>query len=198
MPSERVAASPLDKPVRDEQVQGGVPRVSLPLAVYFFNDLAHTLQAMPPKATTNVEWEARLSKLGATVGVRTLGLAVMNYPPTYKNPTRDTTTDEIVKFIATVMWKRWFDRPAGQHFPSNNDHYIEEEEPMLLPLRPDGSGDLHFGAFTAGMIKGVLDSCGFPAIVSALYVDEKRDVNRTQYLIHWAPVVIERERRVRQ
>jgi hypothetical protein len=183
--------SALDRNVRDD---GG--RVSVASYVYLFNEMAALSRTTPSDAADNSQWESRLAELGASVGVRTLGIAALNDPHVKH---RDLSTDDIVKFVATVMWRRWFDRPASRYASAEGGiHFVNDDEPAFLPLRPPESenSDFHYGSFVAGMVQGVLGACGFPATVSALYINPSPSA-ATQFLVQWDASVLERERRKR-
>jgi len=187
--------SGLEKPIKDAEQPAGVPRVALSSYQYLFNELAFWQRDHPSPAPDHTAWESRLAALGAQVGARSVGLALVNEGPHLKH--RDVTTDDVTKFVATVMFKRWFDRPAPRHGAAERAiHYIEDEEPLILPLRPPTAdfGDFHYGSYIAGMIRGALEAAGFPATVQALYPLDPPNAT-TQYVIQWHDSVLERERR---
>lgn len=193
---------PLDKPVRED------PRkVSASAFTYLYIEMIHRLRSKPTPVLNIGEWEERIAKLGAEVGRRTLGLAIAAEGEMGRDTKRDNTnTDDVVKLVATVLWKRWFDRPATKWAsePSDGVHYINDESPLLFPLRPDMEelGSFHYGIFIAGMVKGVLEACGFEAEVMAIYLrgndpaEQQRTADAmnpgTQYYIQWSKKVLER------
>ena len=176
-----------------DQGAAGPSRVSLASYIYLFNEIVRLTHDMPEEANSHSIWESRLAAMGHNVGVRTVGLALINDAHLYK---RGMTCDDVVKFVSTVMFQRWFDRPAARHGAAERSmHYIEDEAPLIIPLRPSPKdyGDFHYGSFIGGMIKGSLEAAGFPATVQALYANDPPSPT-TQYIIQWENSVLERER----
>jgi hypothetical protein len=152
-----------------------------------FHSIAETLQR--PSPATAGPWEPRLNALGQHVGRCMLA----QWEPTGKNvdAKRMLTTDEAINFVATEMFIMWFGAKPDTHFRGADDdlnHYINADVPFITQRTTHG----HYGAFVAGMIKGVLDACGFLCEVTAYYSEETGV--KTQYMISWAPSVIQRER----
>ncbi len=61
---------------------------------------------------------------------------------------------------------------------------------------PRDLGTLNCGAFCAGVVRGCLDSAGFPAVVSAYSAPVEGAGLRTNILMKFAPAVLEREARL--
>jgi hypothetical protein len=61
---------------------------------------------------------------------------------------------------------------------------------------PRDLGSLNCGAFCAGVVRGVLDAAGFPAVVSAYAAPVEGQGLRTNVLMKFAPEVLAREGRL--
>ena len=77
-------------------------------------------------------------------------------------------------------------RPRAQ-----DDEYMLVEKAPLVTSYISG-GPCNCAAFTAGIVRGVLESAQFPADVSAHEYED----GRTAILIKFAPEVVEREKRI--
>ncbi len=71
---------------------------------------------------------------------------------------------------------------------------------LALPLSfisvPRDLGSLNCGSFCAGVVRGVLESAGFPATVSAYAAPVEGQGLRTNVLMKFAPEVLAREGRL--
>jgi hypothetical protein len=74
---------------------------------------------------------------------------------------------------------------------------INDKDPLVNKFIsvPRDFGSLNCAAYVAGIVKGVLDSAGFPAAVSAHTVEmgDSQGSTRTTILIKFDPEVMERE-----
>lgn len=181
-------ASPLDKSVVNATTS------TIPVSTFIY-----TLRAMLESiAVDSSDTMSRVAHLGEQVGRRTVGLAVAN-DRSNQAQFRDLTTEEATRFVATVMWKRWFDHPAYKNFNHANYNYIEDDVSIIpLALCAELNHNSSEGmSFVAGMIKGALEACGFNCEVNAVvHIPEKpTEKAQTQFGIQWAPVVLQRDRR---
>lgn len=176
--------SALDRPLANPNSQ------TVPASTFIY-----LLRSIVEISTGGDDKEDRIYRLGQQVGRRTVGLAVAN-DRTNQAQFRDLTTEEAARFVATVMWKRWFDHPAPQCFKHANFNLIDDELP-IIPLHVKDNGVTCEGRpFVAGMIKGALDACGFNCEVT--FTDTSPTTDKppvTQFVIQWAPVVLQRDRR---
>lgn len=186
------AASPLDRVLREDEPPAQQAKVSAAFTIYLFNQIVRRT-ACPSWD----EWEARLAAMGKAAGIRSMGLAAAT-DRTYKS-TRPTTCDDVVKMVATCMWRRWFGEPLPKdcYGPSDAVHFINDVNPVLCPLRPRQSeGDLNLCSYVGGMIHGVLETSGFPCKVTAVYTHPNDAFTPSaQYIIEWTPIAMDRSRR---
>lgn len=131
-----------------------------------------------------------MEDLGHPVGVRLFELTVFR-----ERLRRDTKLLNMIQFIHSTLWKVIFGRSADsiERSTSDEDSYMIADK---LPLAsrfisvPADMGNFSVSAFTAGIIKGVLEASGFPAKVTA-----EEAQGRTEFWMKFDPVVLEREKR---
>ncbi|QCD98922.1 E3 ubiquitin-protein ligase Topor [Vigna unguiculata] len=82
----------------------------------------------------------------------------------------------------------------------HEDEYMISEKELLVNKFisiPKDMGTFNCGAFVAGIVRGVLDGAGFPAVVTAHFVPmEGQQRPRTTILIKFAEEVLQREARL--
>lgn len=177
--------SPLDKPIINPTP------ATIPVAT-----MIYALRAFNESLVSDEAGIVRVGYLGQQVGRRMVGLAIAN-DRSNQAQFRDLTTEEATRFIATVMWKRWFDRVAIRQFKHANYNFIEDDVSIIpIALSTNLTNDNCEGmSFVSGMIKGALEACGFNCEVHALVSEEPNKPSVSQFGIQWAPVVLQRDRR---
>lgn len=112
---------------------------------------------------------------------------------------RETRMLGILQYTHTTIWKALFGKNADalEKVVENEDEFmISEQEPLVNQYIsvPTNLPNLNCAAFVAGIIRGVLESSGFPATVQAHTVAIDSGGSRTVFLIKFAPEVLARER----
>ena len=90
-------------------------------------------------------------------------------------------------------------QPADSLEIYKDDEYIIGDRDLLVNRFisvPRDLGSLNCGAFCAGVVRGVLDASGFPAVVSAYAAPVEGQGLRTNVLMKFAPEVLARESRL--
>ncbi|KOM39139.1 hypothetical protein LR48_Vigan03g252100 [Vigna angularis] len=95
------------------------------------------------------------------------------------------------------------DEPVADSLEKGTEHedeYMISEKELLVNKFisiPKDMGTFNCGAFVAGIVRGVLDGAGFPAVVTAHFVPmEGQQRPRTTILIKFAEEVLQREARL--
>ncbi|XP_068651895.1 uncharacterized protein [Aristolochia californica] len=155
--------------VLDKPVSRGKQEVSLSAFAFLFSELVQYNQS---QVDNIAELERRLEDAGYAVGARVLELLCY----------RDKVADSLEK--------------GTEH----EDEYMISEKELLVNRFisiPKDMGTFNCGAFVAGIVRGVLDSAGFPAVVTAHFVPmEGQQRPRTTILIKFAEEVLRREARL--
>eukprot|EP00871_Galdieria_phlegrea_P003681 jgi/Galph1/4313/GphlegSOOS_G3010.1 len=160
---------------------------------------AEAVQYLQTRVQQVSELEEKLNNLGYRVGERSLELLCFRE----RINRRETRVVNILGFIRVNLWKFLFRKQADylkKVTDREDEYYLEEEEPLVNRFIsvPKDLGQLNCAAFMGGIIRGVLDSAGFPAAVSAHYVYNK-EKNRTSipvtiFMIRFEESVMNRER----
>eukprot|EP00898_Chlorokybus_atmophyticus_P003694 jgi/Chlat1/4325/Chrsp29S04607 len=181
--------------VVDRPIGKGKQEVSLSAFAFLFSALVQFCQ----QRVSNIgELERRLDECGYGIGIRVLELLCHRE----KGNRRETRVLGILTFIHSVVWKSLFGKTADslEKGTEHEDEYMISEKELLVNRFisvPKDLGHLNCGAFVAGIVRGVLDSAGFPAAVSAHFVQvEGQPRPRTTLLIKFADEVIQREQRL--
>ncbi|XP_019096031.1 PREDICTED: trafficking protein particle complex subunit 5-like isoform X2 [Camelina sativa] len=117
---------------------------------------------------------------------------------------RETRLLGILSFVHSTVWKVLFGKVADslEKGTEHEDEYMISEKELLVNRFisiPKDMGTFNCGAFVAGIVKGVLDNAGFPAVVTAHFVPiEGQQRPRTTILIKFADEVLKREARLSQ
>ena len=101
----------------------------------------------------------------------------------------------ILNFITSVVWKQLFGNAADsleKSVEQEDEFMIIEKAPLVNAFISTASAPCNCAAFTAGIVRGVLEGARFPARVSAHEYED----GRTVILIKFAPEVLERESRL--
>ncbi|KAK1293631.1 hypothetical protein QJS10_CPB17g00224 [Acorus calamus] len=168
--------------VLDKPLSKGRQEVSLSGFSFLFSELVQYNQTQVDNIT---ELERRLEDAGYAVGARVLELLCH----------RDKGKDQflgILSFVHSTVWKVLFGKVADslEKGTENEDEYMISEKELLVNRFisvPKDMGTFNCGAFVAGIVRGVLDCAGFPAVVTAHFVPmEGQQRPRTTILIKFA------------
>ena len=126
-----------------------------------------------------------------------------------KAPKRKIELLDVLKFVHSVAWPHMFGRPADdlQQAAAHEDEYMISDHDLATNRYvsvPRSYGSFNPGALVAGMIRGLLESAGFRARVSAHTVEQKgppgagagagaQGRKTTTFLIKFDPSVMQRE-----
>ncbi|KAJ5076830.1 41-2 protein antigen-related [Anaeramoeba ignava] len=144
----------------------------------------------------------RLSRSGQAIGVRLYEYTCFRAE---KTPKRECKVQDILLFIKKEIWKMIFGRPAEGLVKLPDDqpqHYYfleanQFENQFTTALYANG---LKCAPFVSGIIKGVLDSANFPAVVMAATIthndqDSSMD-KKVGYFIKFDPSVLQRDEKI--
>ncbi|OAY66037.1 Trafficking protein particle complex subunit 5 [Ananas comosus] len=176
--------------VLDKPLSRGRQEVSLSAFAFLFSELVQYNQT---QVDNIAELERRLEDAGYAVGARVLELLCHRE----KGNRRETRLLGILSFIHSTVWKVADSLEKGTE---HEDEYMISEKELLVNRFisvPKDMGAFNCGAFVAGIVRGVLDSAGFPAVVTAHFVPiEGQQRPRTTILIKFAEEVLRREARL--
>eukprot|EP00245_Coleochaete_scutata_P011899 TRINITY_DN4503_c2_g1_i1.p2 TRINITY_DN4503_c2_g1~~TRINITY_DN4503_c2_g1_i1.p2 ORF type:complete len:196 (+),score=36.19 TRINITY_DN4503_c2_g1_i1:249-836(+) len=181
----------------DRPLGKGKTEVSLSAFAFLFSEL---LQYCQGRVNNVAELERKLEEAGYGVGMRMLELLCHRE----KGNKRETRLLGILSFVHSVAWKALFGKVADslEKSTEHEDEYMISEKELLVNRFisvPKDMGAFNPGAFVAGIVKGVLDSAGFPARVTSHFVPvEGQPRPRTTILIKFSEEVLAREARFDQ
>ncbi|CAI5482097.1 unnamed protein product [Closterium sp. Yama58-4] len=179
----------------DRPMSRGKSEVSLSALAFLFSEMVQYSQT---RVNNIAELERKLEDLGYGIGLRMLELLVQRE----KGNRRETRVLGILSFVHSTVWKALFGKVADslEKSTEHEDEYMISEKELLVNRFisvPRDMGAFNCGAFVAGIVKGVLDNAGFPARVTAHYVQvEGQQRPRTTILIKFADEVLAREARL--
>ncbi|CAN6812502.1 unnamed protein product, partial [Brassica oleracea] len=171
--------------VLDKPLSKGKQEVSLSAFAFLFSELVQYNQT---QVDNIAELERRLEDAGYAVGSRVLELLCNRE----KGNRRETRLLGILSFVHSTVWKVLFGKVADslEKGTEHEDEYMISEKELLVNRFisiPKDMGTFNCGAFVAGIVKGVLDNAGFPAVVTAHFVPiEGQQRPRTTILIKFA------------
>ncbi|OMO90895.1 hypothetical protein COLO4_18777 [Corchorus olitorius] len=171
--------------VLDKPLSKGKQEVSLSAFAFLFSELVQYNQT---QVDNIAELERRLEDAGYAVGARVLELLCHRD----KGNRRETRLLGILSFVHSTVWKVLFGKVADslEKGTEHEDEYMISEKELLVNKFisiPKDMGTFNCGAFVAGIVRGVLDSAGFPAVVTAHFVPmEGQQRPRTTILIKFA------------
>ncbi|KAL0673300.1 hypothetical protein Bca4012_001281 [Brassica carinata] len=174
--------------VLDKPLSKGKQEVSLSAFAFLFSELVQYNQT---QVDNIAELERRLEDAGYAVGSRVLELLCNRE----KGNRRETRLLGILSFVHSTVWKVLFGKVADslEKGTEHEDEYMISEKELLVNRFisiPKDMGTFNCGAFVAGIVKGVLDNAGFPAVVTAHFVPiEGQQRPRTTILIKFADEV---------
>mmetsp|Transcript_14457 Transcript_14457/g.19956 ORF Transcript_14457/g.19956 Transcript_14457/m.19956 type:complete len:193 (+) Transcript_14457:44-622(+) len=182
-------------PIVDRPLSKGRNEVSLSAFAFLFSELVQYSQT---QVSTVTELEHRLEEIGRRVGEKVLELLCFRE----KASRREIRLLGMLSFIHTTVWKCLFGKAAEslERGTDNEDEYMISDRELLVNRFisvPRDMGQLNCGAYVSGVVKGILNSAGFPAQVSAHYVAvEGQSRPRTTILMKFTDEVMEREHRL--
>ncbi|KAE9450909.1 hypothetical protein C3L33_17208, partial [Rhododendron williamsianum] len=149
--------------VLDKPLSKGKQEVSLSAFSLLFSELVQYNQTQVDNIT---ELERRLEDAGYAVGARVLELLCHREKiAMLRHVLKDAVADSLEK--------------GTEH----EDEYMISEKELLVNRFisiPKDMGTFNCGAFVAGIVRGVLDSAGFPAVVSAHFVPVEGSKERSK------------------
>ncbi|KAL1529756.1 hypothetical protein AB1Y20_000692 [Prymnesium parvum] len=170
----------------DRPLPRGKTEVGLSAFAFLFSEF---IQYSQTRVNTADELQHKLEEAGVGIGRRVLELACLRD----KSSRRETRILGILQFIQSTVWKMLFGTTADsleKAVDQDDEFMIVEKSPLVNAFI--SSAPCNCAAFTAGIVRGVLEGAQFPAQVSAReYAD-----TRTVILIKFAPEVVEREKRI--
>mmetsp|Transcript_234 Transcript_234/g.591 ORF Transcript_234/g.591 Transcript_234/m.591 type:complete len:193 (+) Transcript_234:193-771(+) len=179
----------------DRPLPKGKNEVSLSAFAFLFSELVQYSQ----KNVTNItDLQRKLEEAGHGIGVRLLEVLCFRD----KQCRREIRLLELLKFIISNVWRCCFNKAADALELSNDadDEYMIIDKDLLVNKFisvPKNYGDLNCGAFVAGIVKGVLDSAGFPSRVSAHFVPVAgSEQSKTVILMKFDAATMQREARM--
>lgn len=152
----------------DRPVSKGKSEVSLSAFSFLFSEMVQYSQTQ----VSNIgELERRLEDAGYSIGLRLLEMLCFRE----RNSKREIKLLDALKFVHSTVWKYLFGRQARDLEQSNaaDDEYMISDSDLFVNKFisvPKDMGQLNCAAFVAGIVRGVLDSAGFPARVTAHFV----------------------------
>ncbi|CAI0394910.1 unnamed protein product [Linum tenue] len=176
--------------VLDKPLSKGKQEVSLSAFAFLFSELVQYNQT---QVDNIAELERRLEDAGYAVGARCLELLCH----------REKVIYVIVHLGIDVKHDSWgfclsYTAQCGRFYLEKFNHgtLIDHNVRRFISI-PKDMGTFNCGAFVAGIVRGVLDNAGFPAVVTAHFVPmEGQQRPRTTILIKFAEEVLRREARV--
>lgn len=180
----------VDRPLTKNKAE--VPTVSLSAFAYLFSEY---IQYLVDRANSISDLEERLERAGYEVGLRVLELLSWRE----KTLRRKTDVLDILRFIHGPAWSYMFGKNADdlqQAANADDEYYIRDYDHLLSKYIsvPRSYEPFNPGTLAAGMMRGMLDSAGFPARVTAHFVPHKeRSRPITTFMIKFEPSVMQRQ-----
>eukprot|EP01033_Poteriospumella_lacustris_P019588 gene19588-14206_t len=181
-----IRASILDKPLIRPKTE-----VSLSSFAFLFSEIVQYSQT---RVSSIADLEKKLETLGYSIGQKLIEMISCRDRATK----RETRLVGMLQYVSNVLWKHLFGKAADnlERSMENEDEYmIHENSPVTNTFVsvPADMGHLNCAAFIAGIIAGALDSARFNAKVTAHLVESETGIDRTIFLVKFAPEVISRE-----
>jgi trafficking protein particle complex subunit 5 len=192
-----MASNPLDLP--PTPLGRGRSEVAAPAFALLFSEMVQYHQS---RSLDISALERALEDAGADVGRRSYEST--SYREKTSGSKREHRLLPLLQFIQSSCWRSMFGRVADSLEVYDDDEYLLSDRDCLVNRFisvPKDLGDLNCGAFTAGFVRGILHTAGFPAKVSAYYSEPNpaADINgvrTTNILMKFEREVIERESRL--
>eukprot|EP00887_Chlorella_sp_A99_P007490 scaffold2.g7490.t1 len=179
----------------DRPLSRGKQEISLSTFAYLFSELVQYCQS---RVSNIGELERKLDEVGYGVGRRLLEMLCYRE----RGMRRETRLLDMLKFVHSTLWRYMFGRQARDLEQSNTaeDEYMISDTDLPVTKYvsvPREMGHLNCNAYVAGVVRGVLDGAGFPARVTAHFVQVPGQAKpKTTLLMKFEPSVLERERRL--
>ena len=172
--------------ILDRPLSKGKYEVSVSAYGLLFSEIVQYCQS---RVFTVTELQDKLANFGKTIGVRlidTLSIRERGFR-------RETRLLNVLMFIRSSLWKTLFGREADKLEHANDDigtYYIIEKESLVNRFIsvPKDKGSLNCASFTAGILEGIFNGCGFGATVTVHWH------KGTTFLIKFDDSVIAREK----
>lgn len=189
LPLSTTPSSHLDRPVPKDP---GV--VSDAAFALLFSEAVRYAQS---RSDSVAQLESTLSNWGFEVGRRAAQLVASRDRSSGER--RDTKMVAALQSVTSTCWTSLFGTNADALERSSegpDTFLIHEKEPLPCKYAsvPRDMGGLNLAAFNAGVIRGLLDAQGFPAVVTAHYA-EVRGVHKTVYVVKFPREFVDREQR---
>ncbi|KAM7267377.1 hypothetical protein ACFE04_009543 [Oxalis oulophora] len=176
--------------ILEKPLSKGKQEVSFTAFAFLFSELVQYNQT---RVDNIAELERRLEDAGYAVGAQVLELLCHRD----KGNRRETRLLGILSFMHSTVWKVLFGKASDFHVADSlekgtehDDEYMISEQELLVNRFisiPKDMGTFNCGAFVAGIVRGVLDGAGFPAVVTAHFVPvDGQQRPRTTILIKFA------------
>ena len=172
--------------ILDRPLSKGKYEVNISSYALLFSEIVQYCQS---SVFTVTELQEKLASFGETIGVRIIDTLTIRE----RGYRRDMKLLNVLMFIRSNLWKTLFGREADKLEHANDDigtYYIIEKESLVNRFIsiPKDKGSLNCAAFTAGILEGILNGCGFPATVTVHWH------KGTTFLIKFDDSVIAREK----
>jgi len=172
--------------ILDRPLSKGKYEVNISSYALLFSEIVQYCQS---RVFTVSELQEKLASFGETIGIRIIDTLTIRE----RGYRRDMKLLNVLMFIRSNVWKTLFGREADKLEHANDDvgtYYIIEKESLVNRFIsvPKDKGSLNCAAFTAGILEGILNGCGFPATVTVHWH------KGTTFLIKFNDTVIAREK----
>lgn len=133
--------------------------VSSSAFAYLFSEI---VQYQSSRIRTAGDLELKLQETGHRVGTKLLELVSTRE----RNVKRELGVIEFLQFISTTCWRSFFGKPADsleRSTDNDNEYMIHETDSLTNRFIsiPADLGQLNCAAYTAGILKGMLDCAHF-------------------------------------
>lgn len=172
--------------ILDRPLSKGKYEVNISSYGFLFSEIVQYCQS---RVFTVAELQDKLASFGEKIGLRIIDTLTIRE----RGFRRDTRLLNVLMFIRSNLWKTLFGREADKLEHANDDvgtYYIIEKESLVNRFIsvPKDKGSLNCASFTAGILEGILNGCGFPATVTVHWH------KGTTFLIKFDDSVLEREK----
>mmetsp|Transcript_16323 Transcript_16323/g.27984 ORF Transcript_16323/g.27984 Transcript_16323/m.27984 type:complete len:204 (+) Transcript_16323:148-759(+) len=178
------------------KIKAEIPTVSLSAMTYLLSEL---IQYAIEKASSTNELEDRLDRVGFDAGARLLELVSWRERVMKRKP----EVLDMLRFIQGTVWPQLFGKTAEelQQGAAADDEYMIKDHELLLnrytSLPRSYAGFNPGGALVAGIVRGMMETAGFPCLVTAHFSDHPtRPKPITTILIKLDQVVMKRQQQL--